>query len=98
MSKVACVQLILTYKAQISIRFALRLLVFQIFEVFGFPIGYNGEIQKFGKNRKLKISKIQNSTFVKTTEKKIQKKFESFQLRFVGGVVFGNLGSHRVPC
>ncbi len=26
------------------------------------------------KNRKLKISKIQNSTFVMTTEKKIQKK------------------------
>ncbi len=39
-------------------------------EVFGFPIGYYGEFQKFVKNLKLKILKIQNSTFVRTTEKK----------------------------
>ena len=62
-----------------SLCFALRSLVFQIIEVFGFPIGYNGEIQKFLKNPELKISKIQSSTFVRTTEKKIQKKFERFK-------------------
>ena len=31
---------------QISLLFALRSLVFRIIEVFAFPIGYNGEIQK----------------------------------------------------
>ncbi len=43
---------------QISLPFALRSLVFQIIEVFGFPIGYNGEFQKFVKNQKFKSSKI----------------------------------------
>ncbi len=33
-------------EAHISLRFALRSLVFQIIEVFSFAIGYNGEIQK----------------------------------------------------
>ena len=61
---------------QISLRFALRSLVFQIIEVFGFSIGYNGEFKKIVKNRNLKISKIENSTFVRTAEKKIQKKCE----------------------
>ncbi len=46
----------LTLEAQISLRFTLQSLVLQIIEVFGFPIGYNGEIQKFIKNRKLKIN------------------------------------------
>ncbi len=32
-------------------------------------------ITKIVKNRKLKISKIQKSTFVRTSEKKIQEKF-----------------------
>ena len=45
-SKVPSVRWILTPEAQISIRFAQRLLVFQIIEVFGFPIGFNGEILK----------------------------------------------------
>ncbi len=66
-------------EAQISLCFTLRSLVFQIIEVFGFPIGYNGEIQKFVKNQKLKISKIQNSTFPRTTEKNIQVKFDRIQ-------------------
>ncbi len=44
------------------------------------PIGSHvSEIKKKVKNQKLKISKIQNSTFVRTTEKKIQKKFEKIQ-------------------
>ncbi len=43
---------------------------------------------KFLKNEKVKISKIQNSTFVRTTEKKFQKKFERIQKRFEGGVAF----------
>ncbi len=51
-------------------------------------LGHNGEIQKFVKNRKLKISKIQNSTFVRTTEKKIPEKVEKIQRRFEGGIVF----------
>ncbi len=41
----------------------------------GFPIGYNGEIQ----NRRLKILKIQNSTFVRTTEEKILETIEKIQ-------------------
>ncbi len=59
-------------------------------EVFGFPIGYYGEFQKFVKNLKLKILKIQNSTFVRTTEKKIQEKFEIILIpkQFEGGVPF----------
>ena len=40
------------------------------------------------KNHKLKISKIENSTFVMITEMKFQEKFENFRLRFVGGVAF----------
>ena len=59
-------------KAQISLSFTLRTLVFQIIKVFGFPIEYNGEFQKFVKNQKLKISKIQNGTFVKNIQKNIQ--------------------------
>ncbi len=83
-------------EAQISLCFNLRSLVFQIIEVFGFPIGYNGEIQKFVKNQKLKISKLQNSTFVRTTVKKIQKMFERIQKRFEGGSfeVLAPIGSH----
>ncbi len=34
--------------------------------------------KKIVKNRKLKFSKIQKGSFVTTTEKKIQKKFEKF--------------------
>ena len=59
-------------EAKISLRFALQSLRFHITEIFGFPIGYNGEFQKFVKNQKLQISKIQNGTFVRTTEKRIQ--------------------------
>ncbi len=39
-------------------------------------------------NRKLKILKIQNSTFVKTIQKKFQEKFENFRMRFVEGAAF----------
>ncbi len=146
-----------TLNTQISLRFALRSLVFQIIEVFGFPIGYNGEIKKSlkignskfqksktvilwrplrrkfrkglkgfksdlredfdvlapivshvnenEKKKSLKIItktpnfKIQNCTFVRTTEKKIQKKFERIQKWFEGGVALWSFGSHhRVPC
>ncbi len=49
------------HESQISLRFALRSLVFQIIEVFDFSICNNGEFEIFGKknvkNRKLKISK-----------------------------------------
>ncbi len=40
------------------------------------------------KNQKLKISKIQNSTFARTTGKKFQKKTEMIQKCFEGGVAF----------
>ena len=43
---------------------------------------------KIVKNGKLKISKTQSTTFLRTTEKKIQKKFEKMQSRFEGGVLF----------
>ncbi len=62
-SKVPCVHWILTTEAKISLRFALRSLVFQIIEVFGFPIGYIGEIKQCIKNQKLKISKNPNQHF-----------------------------------
>ncbi len=64
-SKVPCVHWILNPEAQMSLCFTLRSLVFQIIEFFAFPIGYNGEIQKFVKNRNLITSKLHNSTFVK---------------------------------
>ncbi len=35
-------------RVQFSLYFALRLLVFQIIEVFDFPIGYNGEFDILG--------------------------------------------------
>ncbi len=35
--------------------------------------------KKIVKNHKLKISKMQNSTFVRTTQKKILKKFEKIK-------------------
>ncbi len=38
-----------THESQISLRFALRSLVFQIIEVFDFSIGYNGEFEIFEK-------------------------------------------------
>ncbi len=81
-------------KAQISLRFALRSLIFHIIEVFGFPIWYNGEIPKIVKNCKLKISKLQNSTFVRTIEKKIQKKFDKIQKLLEGGVAFWSFSYH----
>ncbi len=43
-------------RVQILLRFALRSLVFQIIEVFGFSIGYNGEFKIFEK-KIVKISK-----------------------------------------
>ena len=49
-------------------------------------------------NHTLKISKIQDSTFVRTTEKKIQKKFEKIQMWSEGGVAFWSVCSHRVEC
>ncbi len=47
-----------THESQISLRFALRSLVFQIIEVFNFSIGYNGEFEfkkKIVQNQKLKF-------------------------------------------
>ncbi len=72
-------------KDQISLLFALRPLVFQTMEVFGFPVEYNAEFQTSVKNQKLKI---QNRTFVRTTEKKFQQKFGIIQKQFEGGVAF----------
>ncbi len=40
------------HESQISLRFALRSLVFQIIEVFDFPIGYNGEFKIFEKKNR----------------------------------------------
>ncbi len=42
----------------------------------------------FKNSLKIRNSKIQNSNFVMTVEKKFQEKFEIFRLRFVGGVAF----------
>ena len=71
-SKVPCIHWILTPEVQISLGFALRSVFFQIIEVFCF---HNGEIlKKLVKNQKLEISNIQKSTFVRTTDKKIQEK------------------------
>ncbi len=56
-----------THDAQISFRFALKSLVFQIIEFFYFSTGYSGEFEilkkkkeKIIKNRNRKISKIPN--------------------------------------
>ncbi len=54
--------------------------------------------KKIVKNSKVKISKIQNSTFVRTNEKKIQKKFEKIQKWFEGGVGFWSFSSYRISC
>ncbi len=52
-----------TRESQISLRFALRSLVFQIIEVLDFSIGYNGEFEIFEKQ--IKSLKIGNSKFQK---------------------------------
>ncbi len=38
-----------THESQISLRFVLRSLVFQIMEVYDFSIGYNGDFESFAK-------------------------------------------------
>ncbi len=50
-------------ESKLSLRFTLQYLVFQIIEVFGFPIGYRGEFQLFEKKKTLKI---ENSKFQKS--------------------------------
>ena len=55
---------------------------------FGMRSHVNKNEKKIVTNQKLKISKIQNITFVRTTEKKNQKKFERIQKWFEGGVAF----------
>ncbi len=47
-----------------------------------------------------RISKIPNSTVVRTIEKKIEKKIQKFgkiQTQFEWGVVFWNFSSHSLP-
>ncbi len=61
---------------------------------FWFPHRVQWWILKIFKKRNVKFSKIQDSTFVRTTEKKIQKKCERIQKWFEGGVAFWNFSSH----
>ncbi len=61
-AKVPYICLSTTHESKISLRFALRSLVFQIIEVFDFSIGYNGEFAIFEK----KSLKIRNSKFQKS--------------------------------
>ncbi len=63
-------------------------------------MGYNDEFKIFEKKiaKKTKNFKLQNSTFVRTTEKKIQKKFEQNQKLFEGSVAFWNFCPHGLPC
>ena len=61
--------------------FALRALVFQIIEVFDFSVGYNGKFEIFEKKSlTIRKSKFQNSqmSFLMTSGRKIQDKFENF--------------------
>ncbi len=44
-SKVSYICSTAAHDSQTSLRFALRALVLQIIEVFGFPVGYNGEFE-----------------------------------------------------
>ncbi len=48
--KVPLICWITNHESQISLRFALRWLVFQVIEVFDFSIGYNGEFAILEKN------------------------------------------------
>ncbi len=52
---------ILTPGLKISLRVALQSPIFQIIEVFGFPIGHNGEFQKFV--RKSETQNLKNRYF-----------------------------------
>ncbi len=70
-----------------SLCFALRPGVFQIIEVFGFPIGYNGKFQKCIKNQNFKNPKqyfFEDHWEEKVGEGKIQKWTEV-------GVAFWNI-------
>ena len=65
-------------ESQISLRFALRSLVFQLIEVFDFSISYNGEFKYFEKkSSKIGNSKFQNSQtqFCGDHSEEIQDKF-----------------------
>ncbi len=62
MPKVPLICWITAHESQISLRFGLRSLFFQIIEVFYFSIGYNGEFAIFEK----KALKIRNSKFQKS--------------------------------
>ncbi len=87
--KYPCIHWVLTPEAHISLSFTLWSLVFQLIEVLW--------ILTICSKSKIKISKIQNSIFVRTTDKKIQEKFEKIQNYFEGGVAFWSLapiGSH----
>ena len=56
------------------------------------------ELKKIVKNQKLKISKIQDSTFVWTTKRKSHKKFERIKKCFEGLVAFWSFRPYKVPC
>ncbi len=62
--KIRHIYLTTVHESQILVRFALRWLILQIIEVFGFSIGYKGEFEIFEKKKKLKIgnSKISKIT------------------------------------
>ncbi len=58
--KLSCICWTINHDSEISLRFALRSLAFQIFEVFDFSIGYNGEAEIFEKDSlKIRKSKFQ---------------------------------------
>ncbi len=74
MSKVHCVHWILTPRPKFH---SISLYVAHFSDNWGFWFPHRVQwwiLKKIVKNRKLKVSKIQNRTFVRTTEKKIQKK------------------------
>ncbi len=61
-------------ESKISLRFAVKSLVFQIIEVFDFSIGYNGEFAIFEN----KISKIPNVLFWGPLAEKFRTGFKTF--------------------
>ena len=83
-----------TRQSQIWLSFALRSLVFQIIELFGFPIGYNDEFEIFVKKNRYKSKSLQFNPLgpMLTTMKKILK-ISFFKIpKSPNAILWGSLG------
>ncbi len=73
---------------QVSKRLAAICRRSSVFEIFALIRSHVNETNKIDENSYVQNFKNPKSSFVTTSTKKIQEKFENFRLRFVGEVAF----------